>query len=147
MPLSTGSYPTRKGIILVTGDFYKGLIPTGHAAIIYGSNVVVEFLANGVTTGDNDWNTTKGTCYGVTVIGTTAAQDSAAADWCYSQLDKKYNYNYLDTATRSKFYCSQLVWAAFLDNYSIDLNTSAFLNAVHPLELVSSENTRLVYEK
>jgi hypothetical protein len=26
-----GSYPTRKGVILVTPDAFKGLIPTGHA--------------------------------------------------------------------------------------------------------------------
>ena len=31
----TGVYPTRKGVILVTKDKYKDLIPTGHAAIIY----------------------------------------------------------------------------------------------------------------
>lgn len=29
---ATGVYPTRKGVILVTKDKYKGLIPTGHAA-------------------------------------------------------------------------------------------------------------------
>jgi len=50
-----GQYPTRKGVILVTGDKYKGLIPTGHAAIIYTSEVLVESLSQGVTTGRNDW--------------------------------------------------------------------------------------------
>ena len=31
----TWGYPTTKGRILVTGDAYKNLIPTGHAAIVY----------------------------------------------------------------------------------------------------------------
>lgn len=53
---SSGNYPRRKGVILVTSDCYKGLIPTGHAAIVYSSNKVVESLSKGVTTGQNNWN-------------------------------------------------------------------------------------------
>lgn len=41
-------YPVRKGVILVTPDKYKGLIPTGHAAIVYKVNKVVESLSKGV---------------------------------------------------------------------------------------------------
>ena len=142
-----GTYPTRKGVILVTGDYYKGIIPTGHAAIIYSSTRVVESLQNGVVTGDNNWNTVRDTCYGVTVKGTTTSQDASAANWCYNQIGKPYNWNYFDTKTRKKFYCSHLVWAAFKDNYGIDLDTSSFLGAIHPLELVSSNNTTKIYEK
>ncbi|PKK40190.1 hypothetical protein ABB02_00549 [Clostridiaceae bacterium JG1575] len=150
---SFGQYPTRKGVILVTKDKYKGLIPTGHTAIIYGRNVVVESSSQGVTTGDNDWYSTKTTCYGATVKNTTVTQDSNAADWCYAQISKPYNLNYYNMSTRAKFYCSQLVWAAFLDNYNIDLNTPAFANAamlsnpVHPIELVWTDETNLIYEK
>ena len=148
-----GQYPTRKGVILVTGDKYKGLMPTGHAAIIYTSEVLVESLSQGVTTGRNDWYSTKNTCYGVTVKKTTVTQDSNAADWCYRQISKPYNLNYNNISTRKKFYCSQLVWAAFLDNYNIDLNTLAFanpammVNPIHPLELVWTDETNLIYEK
>lgn len=144
---STGTYPTRKGVILVTDDYYKNLIPTGHAAIIYNKDQVVESVSDGVIIGKNDWNTSKTTCTAVTVIGTTTAEDAAAADWCYNQIGKKYNINYFNTNTRDKFYCSQLVWAAFLDNYGIDLDTSKFFNAVHPAELVASEHTKTIYEK
>ena len=56
---ATGTYPTRYGVILVTADKYKGLIPTGHAGIIWTSSTIVESLSNGVTTGPNDWNTSK----------------------------------------------------------------------------------------
>lgn len=144
---SMGIYPTRKGLILVTADAYKDLIPTGHAAIVYNATTVVESLAKGVTTGNNNWNESKKSCYGVTVKGTTITQDEAAANWCYNQISKPYNFIYLNTSTREKFYCSQLIWAAYLDNYGIDLNTDTFWNAVHPLELVSSDKTKLVYEK
>jgi uncharacterized protein YycO len=144
---STGTYPTRSGVILVTEDKLKGIIPTGHAAIIWTSSTVVEALSKGVTTGPNDWHTTRNSCYGVSVIGTTAAQDTAAANWSYKQIGKPYNFNYLDKNTRSKFYCSQLVYAAYLDNYGINLDTSSFLTAIHPIELVESTNTRTIYKK
>ncbi|MFV0528175.1 MAG: hypothetical protein ACK5MN_05545 [Lachnospiraceae bacterium] len=91
---SSGTYPTRKGAILVTADAYKGLLPTGHAAIVYNKNTVVESLIKGVTTGNNDWNRTKKTVYGVGVRKTSAAQDISAADWCYSKRGKPYNWNY-----------------------------------------------------
>lgn len=146
-PYATGTYPRRKGVILVTKDKLKGIIPTGHAAIVYSSGTVVESLSGGVTTGANNWYQTRNTCYGVTVRGTTTAQDSSAADWCYKQRGKAYNFNYLNPYTRSKFYCSQLVYAAFLDKYGINLDTSAFGVAVHPMELVNTGNTSLIYQK
>lgn len=142
-----GTYPTRKGVILATPDAFKGLIPTGHAAIIYASGTVVESLSGGVTTGSNNWRHTKKQAYGVSVSSTTAAQDATAANWSYARIGKPYNWNYLDTGTRAKFYCSQLVWASFKDNFGIDLNTSAWLNAVHPMELVDTDKTYLVWRK
>lgn len=144
---SAGNYPTRKGVILVTTDAYKNLIPTGHAAIIYAPGMVVESLEGGVTVGSNNWNTVKTTCYGVTVQGTNNEQDALAANWCYKQIGKPYNWIYFNTSTRSSFYCSQLVWAAFLDNYGIDLNTEIFGSAIHPTELALSANSRIIYEK
>jgi uncharacterized protein YycO len=142
-----GSYSKRKGVILVTSDFLKGLIPTGHAAIGYSDTKVIESVAKGVVKGAHNWNTSKTQAYQVTTRGTTAKQDAKAADWAESQLGKPYNYNYVDTGTRKKFYCSQLVWAAFLDNFGIDLNTWVFLNAVHPMELVNNDKVTLIYRK
>ncbi|MDD7267193.1 MAG: YiiX/YebB-like N1pC/P60 family cysteine hydrolase [Lachnospiraceae bacterium] len=84
---------------------------------------------------------------GVTVKRTTNLEDRTAADWCYNQIGKPYNFNFLNTETRSSFYCSQLVWAAFLDNFGINLDTSSFGGAVHPLELAASPETRVIYEK
>ncbi|MBQ6376816.1 MAG: hypothetical protein IJJ52_04230 [Lachnospiraceae bacterium] len=140
-----GSYPTRKGTILVTTDFYKGLIPTGHAAIVYSRNNVIESVSNGVVWGKNNWKSTKREFYGVTLRNTSGNQDAAAADWCRKQIGKRYNFNYFNTGTRQRFYCSQLVWAAFKDKYGINMNTAAFGNAVHPIELVTTNKTCTIY--
>ena len=144
---ATGSYLTRKGVILVTDDKYKGVVPTGHAAIVYSSNRVVESLENGVVTGANNWNTSKSTCYGVTVKGTTTSEDADAADWCYNQLNKPYNWIWMDKERRDAFYCSHLVYAAFIDKYGINIDTDAFFSAIHPSEIVDSSNTTIIYKK
>lgn len=147
----TGSYPTRKGVILVTDDAYKGVINTGHSAIVYSSSQVVEANVDGVEMGPNNWNKSKGQAYGVSVSGTSAAQDSAVANWCYRQLGKPYNWNFYRMDYRDKFYCSHLIRAGFLDNYNIDLNTGEFdaggLKAIHPMELVNTSRTSLIYRK
>lgn len=148
---STGTYPTRKGVILVTDDAYKGVIKTGHSAIIYSSSLVVEANEPGVEIGPNNWNTSKDQTYAVTVKNTTAEQDNNAANYCYSQLGKPYNWNFYRMDYRDKFYCSHLIRSAYLDLYDIDLNTGDFdiLNgkAIHPMELVNTEKTSLIYRK
>lgn len=141
----SGTYPTRKGTILVTPDAYKNLIPTGHAAMVWNSSNVIESLSGGVGVHPNNWKTKKKKIYGLTVKNTTTAQDKRAASWCKSQVGKKYNWNYFDVSTRKKFYCSQLVWASFKDLYNIDLNTSLFGKAIHPMELVNSNKTSIIY--
>ena len=140
-------YPTRKGVILVTSDAFKGLIPTGHAAIVYSKKKVIESLHDGVQKGNNNWYSKHKTCYGVTTHGTTSAMDAYVADWCNLQVGKDYNYNYFNVSTRKKFYCSQLVWAGYLDKELIDLNTNWFGGAVHPMELVWTSKTYTVYEQ
>lgn len=50
----SGCYPTRPGVILVTSDAYKNLIPTGHAAIVYNNKQVIESLSKGVSLGKNN---------------------------------------------------------------------------------------------
>lgn len=144
------NYPTRKGMILVTSDFYKGLIPTGHSAIVYSATQVVESVSSGVVMGKNDWWSSKNSSAAGSVNSTTVAQDAAAAEWCKGQLGKPYNFNYFNIGTRSSFYCSQLVWASYFDNYHIDLNTDAFNtilgNPIHPLELLANDLTYISYK-
>lgn len=141
----TDSYPQRKGVILVTGDKYKGVVPLDHAAIIYSKDRVVESLENGVVWGSNDWNKKYNITTAVTVNSTTIEQDEAAANWCAGQIGKPYNFSFYNITTRSEFYCSQLVWASFYDLYGIDLNTSDFDIAIHPSELIATPKTRTIY--
>lgn len=146
---TTNTYPTRKGVILATNtnDSLGGATFVGHAAIIYSSKNVVEALSEGVTTGKNDWDKKKTKCWGVSVRSTTAAQDASAANWCYKQKGKPYNYVFTNVSTRKKFYCSQLVWASFKDLYGIDLNTSKLGSIVTPMELVNTNKTYVIYKK
>lgn len=141
-----GTYPERKGVILVTPDALLGLIPTGHAGIVYSKNVAIEAVTWSVKELDNSWYKNKSQAYGVTVKGTTAKQDAKAADWAHDQLGKPYNVFYFNVDQRDSFYCSQLVWAAFLDTASIDLNTEAKGKAIHPMELVDGPKTRTIYK-
>ncbi len=143
-------YPTRKGQILITDDAYKGLIPTGHSAIVYSATQVVESVSSGVVMGKNDWWSSKNSSAAGSVSSTTTTQDADAAEWCKGQVGKPYNYNYFNTGTRSSFYCSQLVWASFLDKYGINLNTDVYStplgNPVHPLELLANDLTYISYK-
>lgn len=171
-----GSRPTRMGTILVTSDAYKNLIPTGHAAMVYSRNQVIEALTNGVRWGRNNWHlpNTKRQAFGVTVALTSVKQDAVAAKWAKKQLGKPYNFNYFKTSTRTKFYCSQLVWAAFKDKDKVDLNTNwgkikvlkkdkkhcitifghkycglkvKTYNPIHPMELVNNPKVILLWRK
>lgn len=146
---TSGTYPTRKGVILATNTNASlgGATFVGHAAIIYSANTVVESLSKGVTTGKNDWNSTKTRCWGVTVKSTSAAQDANAANWCYNKRGCPYNYNFANVSTREKFYCSQLVWASFKDVCGVDLNTSTLGAIVTPMELVNTDKTNVIYSK
>ena len=143
----TGPYPTRRGVILVTPDAYKDLIPTGHAAIVWSKKKVVESLSDGVGMHNNNWKTKKKEIYGVTVASTDTGKDRSAALWCKKQIGKSYNFNYFNVKTRKKFYCSQLIWAAYKDKYGIDLNTNLYGKAVHPMELVNTDKTALIDSK
>lgn len=143
----SGKYPTRKGVILVTQDTCKNTIPMGHCAIIYSKNYIIQATTKGVTKSKNNWKSTKNSCFGVTVKATSVAQDAKAADWCYKKRSKPYNSNYLNVSTRKKFYCSQLIWAAFKDLYKIDLNMDYFGKAIHPVEFVNTAKTKIIYRK
>lgn len=145
----TGTYPTRKGVILATSTNASlgGVTFVGHATIIYSANTVVESLGDGVVTGDNNWSSSKTKCYGVTVASTNSGQDASAADWCYQRIGCPYNYNFANVSTRTKFYCSQLVWASFWDLYGIDLNANTLGSIITPMELVNTDKTYVVYSK
>lgn len=144
------TYPTKKGSILVTSDKLKNILPLGHAAIVDNKNYVYEATSKGVVRGFNNWNKTKKTVYGLEVKNVNSKQTNKVMNYVKRQVNKKYNYNFLNTKTRSKFYCSHLIWAAYYDNLKINLDTNLFGNAakkgaIHPLELVLSNKTKVTY--
>lgn len=143
-----GQYPTRKGTILVTDDKFSGLIPTGHAAIVYNNAyTLVESLGEGVVIGANDWNRSHGNVWGLATINLSFSQADIAADWCAQQVGKPYNYNFLDTMRRDAFYCSQLVWASFYDNFGVDISTPLLGSFIYPIEFLESDECVLMYRK
>lgn len=165
------SYLKRKGFILTTGDnasIFGSIFRVGHADIMYNQKYTIEAVSKGVKRKPNNWNKVKASNgkYIRFVVGdvrkTNARQESKVANWCYKKIGCDYNYDFWNTGTRKKFYCSHLVWAAYKDNYKIDLNTSRFDHrspsikkiriAVAPAELLSATNikkkkVRILYYK
>ena len=140
-----GKYPTRKGVILVTSTGKVANV-VGHTAIIYSSGFVVEALKSGVVISRNNWKTTKSNMAAVTVRNTTPKQDAKVSDWCKKQKSKKYNFDYYNTKTNKKYYCSQLIWAGYKNLLNIDLNTKAYdtdqKKAIGPYEFVRKSNSK-----
>ena len=96
-------------------------------------------MSDGVGIYSNDWDTRYEKVYGATVHGTTVKQDASAADDAYSYLGRPYNFNFFNTLTTDKFYCSQLVYRAYLDTTNIDLNYGGGI--VFPYDLIKTDKT------
>jgi uncharacterized protein YycO len=147
---AVGAYPHAKGKILVTADFYSNSLPTGHAGIVYDGGIssnkgTVESIDLGVRTARNDWEGRCTTCFGLDVNVTNASQESAAADWCYSQIGAPFNWNLVDKERYGAYYCSQLVWRAYMDTTGVNLDVDRIPYAVHPTELIDSQYTSTIY--
>jgi Uncharacterized distant relative of cell wall-associated hydrolases len=140
-------YPIAKGFILVTDDKYKGVVPSGHAGIVYSVDTAIESMPEGVVKKANTWWSRYNTCYGGYVKDTTQAVKNQAADWAAKQLGKPYNYDFYNINTTQKFYCSQLVWASYKKTVGIDLNASVCGQAIHPAELSSSSKVQICYRQ
>lgn len=145
-----GKYPTDAGTILVTPDNQNKLarvFKLGHAGLVLNKTTAVEATLPRVTTSKNNWKNRSQVrqLYGATVKSASKAQRKKVANWCRRQVGKNYNTNYTNTATRKKFYCSQLIWAGYKDVCKIDLNTGLYGKMVAPIELVNTPRTNLVY--
>lgn len=139
------TYPTRKGVILVTKDGSFGEL-IGHAGIIYNASTTVESFPNGgVKEYSNDWDTRYDTVYGATVRNSSTYEDAGAANFAHSYIGKPYNWLFTNINTTSKFYCSQLVYRSFLDATNINLNQGGGI--VFPIDLIQSNETSTFYTK
>jgi uncharacterized protein YycO len=148
-----GTYPTTKGKILVTADWHKALVPTGHSALVIDQSSAYTSLPEGVTIEPNDWYDPNRhqTAFGLDVTKTNERQEAAATDWCAQHLGKPYNYIFVLPKRTDAYYCSSLIWQAYQKTCNVNLDTSAWsilgLNIVHPMELVDSSQTTLVYRQ
>ncbi|MDR1082244.1 MAG: hypothetical protein LBL27_00020 [Coriobacteriales bacterium] len=151
--VGVGVYPTMKGKILVTADWFSNLIPTGHAALVINQSSAYTSLPQGVTIEPNDWYDPNRhqTAFGLDVTSTNATQEAKATDWCAQQLGKPYNYLFVLPQRTDAYYCSSLVWQAYKNTCNVNLDTSAWnllgLVSVHPMEFVDSSKTTLVYRQ
>jgi len=125
------------GDILVTPATVFGNGPiTGHAGMVdLNTDLTIESMTSGgVRRYTNDWKTryTKALCATV-----KNADPKQAVDYASSKLGSNYNYNFLNKWNTDKFYCSQLVWRAYIEQ-GIDLDKDGG-NAVLPTDLVSDK--------
>ena len=146
---SLGTY----GDILVSLIIDSGSVGfAGHAAIVSSNSAKsIESYAqsfspinkDGVQYYDNTWNTKSGALL-VRPYGATTTQYSTAASFAAGKVGKPYNWVFTDKNTTSKYYCSQLVWQAWL-NAGINCETGSIPNAIiAPADLVNSSNTYIV---
>ncbi|MBN7575800.1 MULTISPECIES: YiiX/YebB-like N1pC/P60 family cysteine hydrolase [Clostridium] len=132
-PNSVGS----SGDILVTPATVFGNGPiTGHAGMVdLNPDLTIESMTSGgVRRYTNDWKTryTKALCATV-----KNADPEQAVDYATSKIGSSYNYNFLNKWKTDTFYCSQLVWRAYIEQ-GIDLDKDGG-NAVLPTDLVSDK--------
>ena len=75
-------------------------------------------------------DTFYGVAYPLQGIGLTHIEEedirTGVAEYCLAHLGRPYNLNFLDPDREDAFYCSQLVYKAYLP-YGINLNTGLFM--------------------
>ncbi|MGG1574572.1 YiiX/YebB-like N1pC/P60 family cysteine hydrolase [Fictibacillus sp. NRS-1165] len=144
----------RKGIFYVTTDTASSGSSAwagGHAGISYNSYYAIESFGNkgsalnGVNLWDNNWNSRYIHFKALSTHNTTVAQDASTADKAYTYAGlKPYNYNFFNINQDNSFYCSQLVWYAYMKKLNIDLNDGG---AVWPVDLTQTSKAYTVYSQ
>lgn len=124
----------------------------GHAAIVAGNDwQTIESYAkewspinkNGVQRYTNNWGSKSGTLL-YRPKGAVPSQYKTAASYAERQVGKPYNWQFWEKKATHKFYCSQLVWMAWLEA-GIDTEVGSIPNAIiAPADLANSTNTYLV---
>ena len=147
-----GSWSWRDGIICVsTNGKGSGWVNTWHAGIVAPQQYYAVAEAPGpgkkVQLRTGMWREGGNhTVYQVGVNSTSINQDWKAGYWAGQQVGKPYNLNFTDIKRTDKFYCSQLVWAAYYYTAGVDLNTSYGGTAIHPREFViNNPKTSIIY--
>lgn len=146
-----GGWTWRDGVICVTTSKVIGVIETGHAGLIAPAPDYYATIESnpekGVHASFQSWDTKypQYKSWQVGVLSTTEYEDHLAAKWASAQKGKVYNYKVYDKERTDAFYCSQLVWAAYLNATGVDLNTSSWGKIIHPYEFLDNDNTTIIY--
>ncbi|MBN2386956.1 MAG: hypothetical protein JXB85_08040 [Anaerolineales bacterium] len=152
---------------ILPGEFWRligRLVPgnVDHVSIYLGpGGCCIESGTRGVITFDlpgDSWDSEKlvaqrgllldeliGIAYPLEGRGLIPAEQEAirreVANFCLAQVGKPYNLNFLDARSEKAFYCSQLVYVAYL-HCGIDLNTGLSIetlpganNIIYPQEI------------
>lgn len=142
-----------------TGEFWVSTMMnsgsvafTGHAAIVSSRcQTTIESYAkryspikkDGVQRYGNSWRT-RPKAFLLRPKRQSAAKYRAAAKYAEGKVGRPYNWSFINKKTEKKFYCSQLVWRAWLKQ-GIDIEKGSIPNkAVTPADLVNSSNTYIV---
>lgn len=129
------------GDILITpyGQSFSGGSYTGHAGIIgtNGNNTIESRMEDGVQRRVNDWDTRYPKVIVAGVKGAKAKDCIAAMRDANSRVGAEYNWNYANKWATDKFYCSQLVWRAWI-NQGFDLDKDGG-SIILPTDLLSDK--------
>lgn len=98
---------------------------------------------DGVSYYPNKWGSKPGALL-VRPYNVTTQQYLAATDFAVSKIGCKYNWNFFNTTTTKRYYCSQLVWQAW-KAAGVNTNVGTFPDGiVSPADLVNSKTTYVV---
>lgn len=161
-----GSWSWRDGVIALTDggtgyQFFYWDWSSWHAAIVAPQwlyAVVEAGPGNGVFVTQSSATTNKfesrypnNQVWQVAPRTTSVAQDLEAGRWAGNQVGKPYNSDFAGDIRRTdKFYCSQLVWAAYYYSCGYDLDLTRYNTLgtwrIHPKEIYDAD-TALIYRK
>ncbi|MEM0376971.1 MAG: YiiX/YebB-like N1pC/P60 family cysteine hydrolase [Thermofilum sp.] len=128
-----------------------------HAGILYkydsrvGDWLVVEALFEGVRVNTlREFMSRYSAVVILRVKGVTSTQAASAANWAYSKLGYPYDYNgYYKQVNGPSYYCSELVWAAYMATTKVDIDAYYWLPqnwyGVLPGEIVADSDTYTIW--
>ncbi|NMB03149.1 MAG: hypothetical protein GX978_01200 [Tissierellia bacterium] len=148
---SVGSWSWRDGVICIT-EATTFILNHGHAGLIaiapyYYATVEANPRA-GVQIVYGEWASRfpDKQVWQVGVTNTTVYEDQLAATWACQQIGKPYGFP-IALGNREKFYCSQLVYAAYLEKCGVNLDTLAWVAWISPWEILDNSQVTLMYRK
>ena len=146
-----GNWTWRDGVICISDSRTLGF-EHGHAGIIATAphyySTVEATPGKGVTIVNRSWINDFNKVWQVGVTSTTVEQDAKAAKWAESKVGLGYNYIFPYKSVNGKsFYCSELVWAAYLATTGVDLDSDEYGKIIHPYEILGSPKVTKIFEK